>query len=85
MANWQFDDDGSGAGVGSVTVYQDITYSDDGTHTFVFETTASTRLRLMRTQTGSSGTIGIGYVRMYKINQDNTGVLGCNNLSLIHI
>ena len=79
MANWQFDDDGVGAGVGSNTIYQDITYSDDGTHTFVFKTTGSTRLRIMRTQTGSSGTIGIGYVRMYKIDQDTTGVLGCNN------
>ena len=78
-ANWQFDDDGAGAGVGGVTIYQDITYSDDGTHTFVFKTTASTRLRLMRTQTGTSATIGIGYVRMYKIDQDSTGVLGCNN------
>ena len=39
QANWQFDDDGAGAGQGSVTTYQDITYSDDGTHTFVFETT----------------------------------------------
>ena len=79
MANWQFDDDGSGAGQGSVTVYQDITFSQDGTHSFVFETTGSTRLRIMRTQTGSSATIGIAYVRMYKINQDTTGVLGCNN------
>ena len=78
-ANWQFDDDGSGAGVGGVTVYQDITYGDDGTHTFVFTTTASTRLRLMRTQTGSSATIAIDYIRFYKINQDTTGVLGCNN------
>ena len=82
QANWQFDDDGSGAGVGGVTVYQDITYTDDGTHTFVFTTTASTRLRLMRTQTGSSGNIDIDYIRFYKINQDTTGVLGCNNRSV---
>ena len=75
QANWQFDDDGSGAGQGSVTVYQDITFSQDGTHSFVFTTTGSTRLRIMRTQTGSSATIGIAYVRMYKIDRDSTGVL----------
>ena len=74
-ANWQFDDDGSGAGQGSTTVYQDITFSEDGTHSFVFTTTGSTRLRIMRTQTGSSATIGIAYVRMYKIDRDTTGVL----------
>ena len=78
-ANWHFDDDGVGAGIGGNTVYQDITYTDDGTHTFCFTTTASTRLRILRSQTGSSGTITIDYIRFYKINQDTTGVLGCNN------
>ena len=81
-ANWQFDDDGSGAGIGSVTVYQDITFNEDGTHSFVFETTASTRLRLMRTQTGSSATIGISYIRFYKIDRDTTGVLSPLNRAI---
>ena len=75
MANWQFDDDNGG----SLVVYQDITFSQDGTHSFVFKTTASTKLRIMRTQTGSSGTITIDYIRFYKIDQDTHGVLGCNN------
>ena len=74
-ANWQFDDDAG-------TVYQDITFSQDGTHSFVFETTSSTKLRLMRTQTGSSATIGIAYVRMYKIDRDTTGVLSPLNRSI---
>ena len=77
--NWQFDDDGSGAGQGSVTVYQDITHGDDGTHTFCFTTTGSTRLRLMRTANSNGNNVSIGYIRFYKINQDTTGVLGCNN------
>ena len=81
-ANWHFDDDGAGAGIGGNTVYQDITFNEDGTHSFVFESTASTRLRILRSQTGTSATIGIAYVRMYKIDQDTTGVLGCNNRSI---
>ena len=79
--NWQFDDDGSGAGQGSTTTYQDITHGDDGTHTFVFKTTGSTRLRIMRTANSNGNNVSIGYIRFYKINQDTTGVLGCNNRS----
>ena len=77
--NWQFDDDGSGAGQGSTTIYQDITHGDDGTHTFVFKTTGSTRLRIMRTANSNGNNVSIGYIRFYKIDQDTTGVLGCNN------
>ena len=79
VQNWQFDDDGSGAGQGSTTTYQDITHNAGGTFTFVFRTTGSTRLRIMRTQTGNGTTINIQYIRFYKIEQDVTGVLGCNN------
>ena len=68
--NWQFDDDGSGAGQGSTTVYQDITHGDDGTHTFVFQATGSTRLRLMRTATGNSADISISYIRFHKLQVD---------------
>ena len=52
--NFQIDDDGQGAGVGSVTIYQDVTHNDPGYYGFTFTATAANRLRIMRTQGGGS-------------------------------
>ena len=52
--NFQIDDDGSGAGLGSVTIYQDVTHNDPGYYGFTFTATAANRLRIMRTQGGGS-------------------------------
>ena len=77
--DWVFDDDGAGAGQGSTTIYHGNTNNANGTFSFVFTSTGSTRLRIMRNASSSSTTINIDYVRIHKIEQDVTGVLGCNN------
>tara|TARA_B100000131_G_scaffold2287_1_gene2396 strand:- start:711 stop:3398 length:2688 start_codon:yes stop_codon:yes gene_type:complete len=77
--DWVFDDDGGGFNGGSTTNYHGNTNNANGTFSFVFTSTASTRLRIMRNGTTSSTTINIDYVRIHKIEQDTTGVLGCNN------
>ena len=82
--DWVFDDDGAGSGQtgGSTTIYHANTNTANGTFWFVFKSTASTRLRLMRNGTTSSTTINIDYIRIHKINQDSHGVAGCQNRSI---
>jgi len=68
--NLSFDDDGAGAGLGNVTTYHNSTFQATGTYGFVFTATASNRIRLMRTQTGSGSNIEIQYIRFYDISDD---------------
>ena len=68
--HFRFDDDGSGAGQGSTTVYQNVTHNDTGFYAFTFTATASNRLRIMRTQ-GGGGNIDIGYIRIRPTQIEN--------------
>ena len=68
--NFQFDDDGQGAGVGSVTKYSDVTHQDTGFYGFTFTATASNRLRVMRTQ-GGGGNIDISSITIYESQIQN--------------
>jgi len=68
--NFQFDDDGSGAGLGSVTKYSDVTHNDTGFYAFTFTATASNRLRVMRTQ-GGGGNIDISMIRIRHTQIEN--------------
>ena len=78
--NFVIDDDGAGAGAGSVTTYHQSTYQNVGTFGFVFTCTASNRLRIMRTQTGGGGNIQIENIRVYDISE---GEVNCaKNFSL---
>jgi len=72
--NFSFDDDGAGAGLGAVTTYHNSTFQATGTYGFVFTATASNRIRLMRTQTGSGSNIEVQYVRFYDISDGNANV-----------
>ena len=70
--NFQFDDDGPGSGNtgGSLTVYQSVTHNDTGFYAFTFTATASTRLRIMRTQSGGSN-IDFSYIRIHETKIEN--------------
>ena len=78
--NFVFDDDGAGAGVGGVTTYHNSNFQNVGTYGFVFTATASNRLRIMRTQTGSGGNIQVEYIRIYDISDDEVNC--ARNLSV---
>ena len=74
--NWQFDDDGAGAGVGGVTVYHDVTNNAAGCYSFIFTATASKRLRMMRTAHSNSANTEIYSVEIYELgtNEVNDAV-----------
>ena len=68
--HFSFDDDGAGAGLGSVKTYHTVTHNDTGFYAFTFTATASNRLRIMRTQ-GGGGNIDIGYIRIRPTQIEN--------------
>jgi len=68
--HFQFDDDGAGAGLGSVRTYHTVTHNDTGFYGFTFTATASNRLRIMRTQ-GGGGNIDISSITIYESQIQN--------------
>ena len=68
--HFQFDDDGQGAGVGSVRTYHTVTHNDTGFYGFTFTATASNRLRVIRTQ-GGGGNIDISSITIYESQIQN--------------
>ena len=68
--HFSFDDDGAGAGLGSVKTYNTVTHNDTGFYSFTFTATASNRLRIMRTQ-GGGGNIDISMIRIYETQIEN--------------